>query len=113
MTHKIRMVIPESIGWPQLQRSPENGAILFPPGFLEAIADANGYRLPWHGDAAHPMLTEDLISGLMLSWYVARVEGGYPTDPVLEQLVREVEREDGLPAGVLTIRPQQRPKDIN
>jgi hypothetical protein len=113
MPAKIRLTIPAGIDWPALDRDPATGAILFPPGFLEGIADANNYRLPWHGDPSLPLFSEELISGLMVAWYAARREGGYPPDPVLDQLAREIEIEDGLPAGALTIDPVPVPERKN
>lgn len=113
MSEKMHIVIPGTIDWPVIERDPKTGDLLFPPGFLEAIADANKLSLPWHGDKNLPPFTEDMVSEIITKWYFARLDGGYPHDPVLDQLLREVEAEDGLPEGSLNITAQPVPDSKN
>lgn len=92
MTKQIKLAIPADTPWPIEGRDPRTGAVVLAPGFLEAVAEASGLALGADG-TGQPRLTEDMVSELLLQWYIARREIGEPECPVMETLIREALRE--------------------
>jgi hypothetical protein len=89
MSHKIAIAIPAGTPWPVKGRNPDTGELILAKGFLEAVADASGLSLPWHGDQSKPRLTNDMVSDLLIRWYNERLALGEPRCPIMDELIKE------------------------
>jgi hypothetical protein len=65
--------------------------VLLAPGFLEAVAEAADLALD-DEDIGRPRLTEDMVSAILIHWYVVRREAGEPACPVMDALIGEAWR---------------------
>jgi len=92
VSKQIKLAIPAGTRWPVKCRDPKTGEVVLAPGFLEIVAQASGLALGDDG-TGRPRLSEDMVSELLLQWYIARREIGEPECPVVETLIREARRE--------------------
>lgn len=81
----IRIGIPSGTEWPVTGWHEQEGRMILTPGFLEAIADANGLGLDWH-HPERPPLTDAMVGELLDAWYMARLAAGYPPCVHMEML---------------------------
>ena len=88
---QIKLAIPAGTPWPVEGLDPKTGAVVLAPGFLEAVAQASGLALGDDG-TGRPRLTEDMVSELLLRWYIARRKLGEPECPVMDALIGEARR---------------------
>jgi hypothetical protein len=88
----ISLLIPEHMDWPLEGRDPATGDLLLREGFLEAVADASGLALS-HDGSARPVLTEEMVSALLVQWYRARLTAGLAPCPIMDALIEEAMRE--------------------
>jgi len=90
-TKRIVIGIPADAPWPVVGRDPATGGVLLAPGFLEAVAEASDLALDDEG-TGRPRLTEDMVSEILIHWYVVRREAGEPACPVMDALIGEAWR---------------------
>jgi hypothetical protein len=91
-TKPIVIGIPADAPWPVVGRDPTTGGVLLAPGFFEAVAEASDLALG-DEDTGGPRLTEDMVSEILIHWYVVRREAGEPACPVMDALIGEAWRE--------------------
>ena len=91
-TKRIVIGIPADAPWPVVGRDPTTGGVLLAPGFFEAVAEASDLALG-DEDTGGPRLTEDMVSEILIHWYVVRREAGEPACPVMDALIGEAWRE--------------------
>lgn len=95
MSQKLLGVkIPDDLRFADLQlaRDPQTLAVSFHWEPIERICERSGIDLVIMRDGP-----EDNVSGLIVAWYAHHRESGGEPDPVAEQLIREVRREDAAP----------------
>ncbi len=76
----------------QLARDQQTLAVSFNWQPIERICEASGIALTIMRDGP-----EDNVAGLITAWYAHHREAGGEPDPIAEQLIREVHREDAAP----------------
>ena len=91
-TYRMKKIIdiPAGQKWPVIGRDKKTGELMLRDGFMEAVADASGLSLPWHGEQKLPHLTEDMIARLLIEWYFKRQREGEQADTVIESYILEV-----------------------
>lgn len=89
MEKTIQLWVPEGTEWPVVGRDLDTGWVKLLPGFLEAVADASGLSLSWYGNKTLPVLTTEMVSELLVRWYIERRKSGFPSCPIMEGLIKE------------------------
>jgi hypothetical protein len=86
--------IPEGLRFADLKlaRDSDTLDISFDWQPVEHICEASGIDPSLLRDAP-----EDNISSLIVAWYAQHREAGGPKDPIAEQIIKEVRREDAAP----------------
>lgn len=79
----------------KLARDPRSGDVSFDASVIARICEANGLPADYFMVRA-----EDVLSGLLTSWYRAHIASGGQPDPVQEDLIAEVRAEDERGAGL-------------
>jgi hypothetical protein len=95
MSKKLMGVkIPEHLRFADLHlaRDPQTLAVSFNWEPIEQICERSGINLAMLRDGP-----EDNVAGLIVAWYAHHRAAGGVADPVAEQLIREVRREDAAP----------------
>lgn len=91
---RLGVKIPEPLRFADLQlaRDPQTLAVSFNWEPIEQICQRSGIDLAIMRDGP-----EDNVAGLITTWYAHHRAAGGEADPVAEQLIREVRREDAAP----------------
>jgi hypothetical protein len=88
----LALLVPEDTEWPVEDRDPETGDLILRAGFLEVVADSSGLAL-FDDGSGRTVLTEDMVSALLIGWYRARLAEGLPPCPIMDGLIAEARRE--------------------
>ena len=98
----VRLVIPNGLAFADLHlaRDLATGVVRYNWHPIEVICMASGIEIAVFRDTP-----EDNVAGLLVSWYGAHREQGGEEDPVAEELILEVAKEEAI--GLYRVTPER------